>query len=228
MKLSTQVNCNILTSKLRRKLVECLGSNTTWYCNVIRMAPTGRFVLIALAITFSTNNASSQSQTFPLDSSDFKLFESSDLKKYLDTAIIGKQVVALGESRHLMGIQYYMKAELCKILMKYYGFNVLAIESPQFDMDFAKTKNLKKVCALHGVWWSKEIGELLDSAESEFNAQVYGVDILVNWYGKRYLTDSLFTFLDRVHPEFSNDKKEKTHRISCEGFWEFERKGKFR
>ena len=106
------------------------------------------------------------------DNADFKslYFLKDELK---DVKVIG-----LGESLHIMGATYTSKVKFIKFLHEVCGFNVLAFETPLYDLSIAygkyikgelSLKELKKVNS--GVWYFKELDELYDYVEQTKNSE---------------------------------------------------------
>ncbi|MDO4229934.1 MAG: hypothetical protein Q4C98_08975, partial [Capnocytophaga sp.] len=98
------------------------------------------------------------------ENADFKSF--TTLQKDLENV----RIVGLGEAMHFMGETYVSKIKMVKYLHQQCGFDVLAIESPMYDLKnyyeeeikANKVKNPWYFNTISGVWITDDMYELFD------------------------------------------------------------------
>ncbi len=121
------------------------------------------FYITAL-LCFHTNAQVQTVSKTDYEKADFKAF--TTLQKDLENV----RIVGLGESSHFMGETYVSKTKMVKYLHQQCGFDVIAIESPMYNLDVyyneqIKTNQVKNpwhFTAISGVWVTDDMYELFD------------------------------------------------------------------
>lgn len=126
---------------------------------------------IIVALIFGIISVSTQAQIQTVSKFDFEKanFESlTTLKQDLQNV----RIVGLGESSHIMGETYVSKIKMVKYLHQQCGFDVIAIESPMYDLDiyyneYIKNNNVSTIDfltkgSISSVWTTDDMYELFD------------------------------------------------------------------
>ncbi|WP_392447248.1 erythromycin esterase family protein [Capnocytophaga canis] len=111
--------------------------------------------------------ASAQVQT--ISKSDYEKADFTNLTT-LQNDLKNVRIVGLGESSHYMGETYVSKIKMVKYMHQHCGFDVIAIESPLYDLrkyynETVKTNQVKTpwhFTEISGVWITDDMYELFD------------------------------------------------------------------
>lgn len=144
-------------------------------------------------------------------------YEKADFKNLttLQKDLENVRIVGLGESSHFMGETYVSKTKMVKYLHQQCGFDVIAMESPMYNLDVyyneqIKTNQVKSpwLFPISGVWQTDDMYELFD-----YILETQKTDrplIYTGFDASLFQTKDTYK-LDRDYNDFINRLNEETH-----------------
>lgn len=126
-----------------------------------------KIFLIVVLVLLNYTHCQSQKIT-PITQQDFDNGNFQNLSFLVDE-LKDVKLIGLGESSHNMGVTYSAKVKFIKYLHKHCGFDVIAFESPMYNLWNVCSSIENDNCTkenifnnLSSVWYSKELDELFD------------------------------------------------------------------
>lgn len=142
-------------------------------------------IIFSLLIVANSVFAQIEKNVYPLNAMDSLL--TKDVEDVLDTNLIDKKVVFLGESYHAMGSDFLAKTQFVKYLVLEKGYKDIAFECDFFGLYFDHDKNI-----LNPFWAnSSQCKELFEFLKAN-NVTIWGFDNQVN---TRYTVQNFSTKL---------------------------------